>query len=264
MAKLPRDAVKQYFPFYPSQWLTSRRLRVCSPAARGVLIDLMAMAWEDGGKVCEDLDVLAVSMGLTPDGLQVLLDELVKRERITITNRKGLPPTIHVPPLEAIHAEAIAYIAARQADGKRGADARYKGAHRDPIGSLQGAYPLTGTDRTGTDRTIPEEKAEKPVRKTPAPRFVPPTVADVREYIQSQGYGFDAESFVAYYQSNGWKVGRSAMKNWRAACTTWERRRKEGSHPASGSGHAFRRASQAVTTDGPGSTLEGVLKIVEG
>jgi len=264
MAKLPRDAVKQYFPFYPSQWLTSRRLRVCSPAARGVLIDLMAMAWEDGGKVCEDLDVLAVSMGLTPDGLQVLLDELVKRERITIKNRKGRPPTIHVPPLEAIHAEAIAYIAARQADGKRGADARYKGAHRDPIGSLQGAYPLTGTDRTGTDRTIPEEKAEKPVRKTPAPRFVPPTVADVREYIQSQGYGFDAESFVAYYQSNGWKVGRSAMKNWRAACTTWERRRKEGSHPASGSGHAFRRASQAVTTDGPGSTLEGVLKIVEG
>ena len=86
----------------------------------------------------------------------------------------------------------------------------------------------------------------------------------MREYIQSQGYGFDAESFVAYYQSNGWKVGRSAMKNWRAACTTWERRRKEGSHPASGSGHAFRRASQAVTTDGPGSTLEGVLKIVEG
>jgi len=61
VAKLPRDAVKQYFPFYPSQWLTSRRLRVCSQAARGVLIDLMAMAWEDG-KVCEDLDVLAVSM----------------------------------------------------------------------------------------------------------------------------------------------------------------------------------------------------------
>ena len=265
MAKLPRDAVKQYFPFYPDRWLTSRRLRVCSPAARGVLIDLMAMAWEDGGKVCEDLDVLASSMGLSPEALQGLLDELTRRERITITNRKGLPPTIHVPPLEAIHAEAIAYIAARQADGKRGADARYKGAHRDPIGCLQGAYPLTGpeltgTDRTGSDQNIPEEKRGK----TPAARFVPPTVADVREYIQSQGYGFDAESFVAYYQSNGWKVGRSAMKNWRAACTTWERRRKEGSHPASGSGHAFRRASQAVTTDGPGSTLEGVLKIVEG
>lgn len=34
--------------------------------------------------------------------------------------------------------------------------------------------------------------------------------------------------------------------------------------PTPGSGRTFRRASQAVTTDGPGSTLEGVLKIVEG
>lgn len=235
MSKLPRDAVKQYFPFYPAQWLTSRRLRVCSPAARGVLIDLMAMAWEDGGKVCEDLDVLAVSMGLASEALQGLLDELTRRERITVTTRKGSPPTIHVPPLEAIHAEAIAYIAARQADGKRGADARYKGAHRDPIGTLQGAYPLTGPDRTGTDRTgldqiIPEEKKGK----TPAPRFVPPTVDEVAAYVQEKGYHFAPAEFMAYYETRNWipNGAKRQMTSWRSACTTWEGNWKRNNTPA--------------------------------
>jgi hypothetical protein len=57
-------------------------------------------------------------------------------------------------------------------------------------------------------------------------RFAPPSVEEVRSYIAEKGYGFDAESFVAYYQSNGWRVGKSAMKDWKAACMTWERRRK--------------------------------------
>jgi hypothetical protein len=33
----------------------------------------------------------------------------------------------------------------------------------------------------------------------------------------------DPERFFAYYESNGWKVGRNAMKDWRAAVRTWER-----------------------------------------
>ena len=282
MAKLPRDAVKQYFPFYPDRWLTSRRLRVCSPAARGVLIDLMAMAWEDGGKVCEELDVLASSMGLSPDALQGLLDELTRRERITITNRKGLPPTIHVPPLEAIHAEAIAYIVARREDGKRGADARYKGAHRDPIGGLQGAYPLTGpeltgTDRTGSDQNIPEGKKGKSTFK-----------GGLKGEIEE---GFN-QFWSAYPRKDGKAAAEKAWPKvsdclpailaaleWQRNLEGWTKeggkyipmpstylngRRWEDAKPAPGSGRPFRRASQAVTTDGPGSTLEGVLKIVEG
>jgi hypothetical protein len=28
---------------------------------------------------------------------------------------------------------------------------------------------------------------------------------------------------VDYYSSNGWKVGRNPMKDWKAAVRTWER-----------------------------------------
>jgi hypothetical protein len=31
----------------------------------------------------------------------------------------------------------------------------------------------------------------------------------------------EAEKFVNYYESNGWKVGKNPMKNWRAAANNW-------------------------------------------
>lgn len=36
-----------------------------------------------------------------------------------------------------------------------------------------------------------------------------------------------AEQFIAHYDSNGWRVGRVAMKNWKAACVTWKRFRPD-------------------------------------
>lgn len=69
--------------------------------------------------------------------------------------------------------------------------------------------------------------------KTRGKRFAPPSVAEVREYCAEKGYTFDPETFVAFYESKGWKVGGSPMKSWKAACTTWQKRqgdRKEASH----------------------------------
>jgi hypothetical protein len=31
----------------------------------------------------------------------------------------------------------------------------------------------------------------------------------------------EAEKFVNYYESNGWKVGKNPMKNWRASANNW-------------------------------------------
>ncbi|MCM1066830.1 MAG: DUF4373 domain-containing protein [Muribaculaceae bacterium] len=55
-------------------------------------------------------------------------------------------------------------------------------------------------------------------------RFVPPTVDEVRAYAQEKSYNVDAEHFVDYYTSNGWRVGRNPMKDWRATVRTWASR----------------------------------------
>ena len=61
-------------------------------------------------------------------------------------------------------------------------------------------------------------------------RFVKPTVEEIQAYIQDKGYIFDAEAFFAFYESNGWKVGRNPMKNWKMACTTWSKNRNNNNN----------------------------------
>ena len=53
-------------------------------------------------------------------------------------------------------------------------------------------------------------------------RFTPPTVEEVADYAAQMRYtGFGAERFVDYYASKGWLVGKSPMKDWRAAVRGW-------------------------------------------
>lgn len=54
--------------------------------------------------------------------------------------------------------------------------------------------------------------------------FSAPTVEEVRAYCEERCNSIDAEAFVDYYESKGWLVGKSKMKDWRAAVRTWERR----------------------------------------
>jgi len=58
--------------------------------------------------------------------------------------------------------------------------------------------------------------------------FVKPSVEEVKAYCQERGNSVDPEAFVAFYESNGWKVGKNPMKNWKSAVITWEKSRKEG------------------------------------
>ena len=53
--------------------------------------------------------------------------------------------------------------------------------------------------------------------------FRKPTVEQIDEYIKEKKLHFNAERFFDYYESKGWVVGKnSPMKDWKAACRTWE------------------------------------------
>lgn len=60
-----------------------------------------------------------------------------------------------------------------------------------------------------------------------AARFTPPTIEEVQSFISENGYSVDAERFVSYYESNGWRVGKNPMKDWQATVRTWARRDSE-------------------------------------
>ena len=58
-------------------------------------------------------------------------------------------------------------------------------------------------------------------------RFVPPTIDEVQAYCSERNNGIDAQTFIDFYSSKDWMIGRNKMKDWKACVRTWEKRRKE-------------------------------------
>lgn len=58
--------------------------------------------------------------------------------------------------------------------------------------------------------------------KPPTTRFIPPTIEEVKAYCLERNNRVNPERFMAHYTSNGWKVGKNKMVDWKAAVITWE------------------------------------------
>ena len=70
-----------------------------------------------------------------------------------------------------------------------------------------------------------QRRVERLEGTPPTTRFRPPTIEEIAHRMRERNLtGFTAESFHAFYQSNGWMVGRNKMKSWDAALTTWAQR----------------------------------------
>jgi len=84
---------------------------------------------------------------------------------------------------------------------------------------LTNNQPATNQQLT-TTKNEKNEKNEK--ERGGTCRFAPPSLKEIQEYIQSKGYGVNAERFFNHYESNGWMVGKNKMKKWQAAIGKWE------------------------------------------
>ena len=70
------------------------------------------------------------------------------------------------------------------------------------------------------DNSLDKKKEQDKKRK----RFTPPTVEEVAAYCGERNNRIDPQTFVDFYESKGWVVGKSKMKDWKAAIRTWEKR----------------------------------------
>lgn len=90
--------------------------------------------------------------------------------------------------------------------------ARTRQAPAEPVGSVNG------------ESAVKEEGQGKGEGGTRArEKFAPPTVAEVAAYCRERDNGIDAQSFVDFYTSKGWRVGNTPMRDWQASVRTWER-----------------------------------------
>lgn len=86
---------------------------------------------------------------------------------------------------------------------------------------------VTVTQSNATDIDIEEDKEKEKEKKEEdstkaAKRFTRPTFEEVEQYCHERNNKVNAQRFLDYYDSNGWKVGKNPMKDWKAAVRRWE------------------------------------------
>ena len=124
----------------------------------------------------------------------------------------------------------------RYLDGLKGAEFGKLGGRpkKNPIGVID-KNPIGVTEKTPKEKDKEKEKVkekdkekenvkdkEKSREKTTV--FIPPSFEEVNEYCTERKNGVNPQAFIDFYTAKGWLIGKSKMKDWKAAVRTWERR----------------------------------------
>lgn len=187
---------------FPSMRALSKRVRLTESQARRVVHHLIREGW---------VDVVANEFGGAPG--------MTRHYRINVEKLRETP-SVDASPTPSADARGTG-----STDAGPSVDARPRTDARD------GSHPCAERASAHASQTVNEPSVTTSVggqRTKTRGRFTPPTVDEVAEYCRSRGNQVDAERFVDHYTANGWKVGRNAMKDWKAAVRTWEKNNHPG------------------------------------
>lgn len=223
MARSPRF---QRFLFEPSRLKNDPAFQAMTPEGRGLYATLFCSAWEQP----EPGVLLANPATLAP--LAFATTEEWERNAASVArafDTSSRPGFWIQRGLVATHRAQKRIRKTKSDGGKLGAkrkrekqQARTPDGTRNPsaIFDLNGVGSGVGSG-VGVGVGSGESKAEPKTRAAPVP-FVRPTLPEVEAYCIVRGKGVDPQVWLDHYQSNGWRVGQNAMKDWRAAVRTWE------------------------------------------
>lgn len=210
------------------------------PTSRLLYYDL-GMAGDDDG-VVEAFTVLRTS-GAAEDDLRVLATKgfirVLNEDLVSLicdwsTNNQLRRDRYH----PSLYNELLVKLE----DGNQMAtDGKPNGNRRLPQSSLVEASLVKASEGEDTG-------ADKPPTRTQKPRFVPPTVDEVRAFCVERNNGIDPEYFLDYYTARGWKYnGGQQVKDWRACVRTWER--NEHNRPQPNDRNRLRTDADYMTGD---------------
>ena len=191
--------------------INSARFLTMPPSSRLLYYDLGMAADDDG--VVEAFTVMRTT-GAADDNLRVLVS-------------KGF--------VSLLNDELVAYITDWSTNNQIRKDRYQPSIYRNLLVKLaDGNQRLTqyrlGKDSLGKVSTGEENKAVTP----PRPRFIPPTVDEIKAYCTERKNAVDAERFFDFYSANGWKQGKGKpIVDWKAAVRTWERQSNAGQDESS-------------------------------
>lgn len=187
--------------FHTRDWLDNKELRRCSPAARGVLADLMSLAHEGEpygyiadkfGPLAEEF--IAARCFITVEEFRKAVHELIKFERVSREN-----DTFYIKRM--VEDERIRL--ARVNAGKSGGNPNVKGKPVKPVVNLpvnpeaQQDSALAGKPPSDSDSVSEEESKSEKVKEFPKPEEPDYSVI-----------------FESVYAAHPWKINRGLAENY--------------------------------------------------
>ena len=181
--------------------INSARFLTMPPSSRLLYYDLGMAADDDG--VVEAFTVMRTT-GAADDDLRVLVS-------------KGF--------VSLLNDELVAYITDWSTNNQIRKDRYQPSIYKNLLvklgdGNQRSTQYRLGKDSLGKVSTGEENKAATPPR---AKRFTPPTLAEVQAYVLERQSPVDPQGFIDFYESKGWLVGKTPMKDWKAACRNAEK-----------------------------------------
>lgn len=116
-----------------------------------------------------------------------------------------------------------------RANGKRGGKSEANESKAEQTDSKTKPIQEQEQDQDHEQEHVHDQDQKKTREKRT--RFVPPTPEEAQAYMLEQGgTHIQAAKFHAYYSSNGWKVGKGPMKDWKSAARGWLLRDRDGGY----------------------------------
>lgn len=121
----------------------------------------------------------------------------------------------------------------RKSAGEKGGKANGSNCKQMEACESNGKQSGQSNFNSNSDSNLPPDGGSEKAR---AGRFTPPTLAEVQAYVLERHSPVDAQEFLDFYASKGWMVGKTPMKDWKAACRNAEKWERWGRKPVQAAG----------------------------
>jgi len=205
------------FQFYPKDWLSDERIAAMTNEERGEYINLLCYDWINCG----------VSEALFKGASTVV------KQCFQLNGNKWFNPRLL---LERKKQEEWKKKSVE--GGKRSAEVRWGKGKKN----VKGGYKMvvTKSKPMGNSSSSSSSSNIKDISKDISKRvgtknFIPPTQQEALTFfLEMHSTKGEAETFIDFYQSKGWLVGKTKMKDWRAAARRWIRSNQSEKGSAAG------------------------------
>lgn len=205
--------------WYPGDWLRDPGVQALSYEDQGIWFAILMRMWE--GEERGKLTLNGAAMPVEALARLLGLDNQKVNQTLTTLSTYGVtsvePDTGIIFSRRMVRDEQLRNI--RVECGKKGGNPRLvnQKSNQSPTTGVKQIPTPSSSSSSSEDSIVPTSGTTPTSRK----RFAAPTPEEVRAYGKEIGFDIDGEKFCDFYAAKGWVVGKSPMKDWRAAVRTW-------------------------------------------